>query len=222
MSGLARAAPRRSARRSAARWRSWQPVPCWRRAPRCPTRARWSRSGSGSSSRRPGRVLQPEAAPDRGERPADIVTGFLDAMTATPLNTKPAQEYLSTQAQSAVGPARASIDLRRTHAAARGVDRVVVAAAKEPTRSDARGQWQGATARPQRHRLVFPMVREDGEWRIARAPNALIVPKTFYDQHVPGRGDLYFFDPSGRILVPEPVHVPQGPAARLVAGAGPG
>ena len=70
------------------------------------------------------------------------------------------------------------------------------------------GHWVGrlsATA----SQLSFPMRVEDGEWRIARAPNALLVPVDFYDQTFQD-ASLYFFDPTARILVPEVVHVPQG------------
>ena len=53
------------------------------------------------------------------------------------------------------------------------------------------------------------MRKENGEWRIAAAPNALLVPRTFYEQAFQD-ASLYFFDPTGRILVPEVVHMPQG------------
>ncbi len=53
------------------------------------------------------------------------------------------------------------------------------------------------------------MALENGEWRIAAAPNALILLGSFYDTSYED-ASLYFFDPTGRILVPEPVHVPQG------------
>ena len=53
------------------------------------------------------------------------------------------------------------------------------------------------------------MRKENGEWRIAAAPNALLVPRTFYEQTFQDAA-LYYFDPTGRILVPEVVHVPQG------------
>jgi len=50
---------------------------------------------------------------------------------------------------------------------------------------------------------------ENGEWRIASAPDALLVPRTFYDAAFQD-ASLYFFDPNARILVPEVVHLPQG------------
>ena len=57
--------------------------------------------------------------------------------------------------------------------------------------------------------LSFPMRKEHGEWRIAAAPDALLVPRTFYEQTFQDAA-LYYFDPTGRILVPEVVHMPQG------------
>ena len=48
-----------------------------------------------------------------------------------------------------------------------------------------------------------------GRWRFAKAPAAFIVPELWYQQHFQA-ATLYFFDPTGRILVPEPVHLPEG------------
>ena len=42
-----------------------------------------------------------------------------------------------------------------------------------------------------------------------RAPDALIVPDSWFEQRF-RQVSLYFFDPSARILVPEPVFVPRG------------
>ena len=69
------------------------------------------------------------------------------------------------------------------------------------------------------------MAKEGGEWRIAGAPDALVVPDTWYEQNF-RQVSLYYFDPTGRILVPEPVFVPRGEklATSLVAALidGPG
>lgn len=153
---------------------------------------------------------QPEVflpkGPDPGDRPADIVSGFLTAMTAIPLTTKRAMTYLSTRAQSQWLPEQRVVTYDN-NPVARGQRHVVVRLGGARS-VGSRGQWQGPLARASR-RLVFPMVREGGEWRIARVPNALIVPRDFFDQmYQPAT--IYFFDPSGRILVPEPVHVPGG------------
>jgi Sporulation and spore germination len=159
--------------------------------------------------------------PDPGERPPAIVSGFLNAMTAIPLNLTPAQAYLSTSARTQWQPQR--VVTYGVNPLPRGVRHVVVRL-RGADSVGSRGQWQGSVP-PSARRLVFPMVREKGEWRIARAPNALILPSNFYDQmYQPA--NLYFFDPSGHKLVPEPVHVPgaQQFASSLVKAlvAGPG
>ena len=53
----------------------------------------------------------------------------------------------------------------------------------------------------------------NGQWRIAVAPSALLLTSdSFQNDYQPTK--LYFFDPAGRILVPDPVYVPlqAGPA----------
>jgi len=73
---------------------------------------------------------------------------------------------------------------------------------------DQRGAFLGSLPRDERT-LEFPMVRENGQWRIADAPDALVVPETWFEQ-VFSHVSLYYFDPSAQILVPEPVFVPLG------------
>jgi Lipoprotein LpqB beta-propeller domain/Sporulation and spore germination len=146
----------------------------------------------------------PPPRPDA--RPDDIVAGFLDAMTATPLSTNRAGDFLTKGARAQWRPRRvlsyAVPSLRR-----RGSD--VIVRLRGLQEVGAAGQWQGRDASGP-VRITFPMARENGQWRIAAAPDALIVPGDFYDANYED-ASLYFFDPTGRILVPEPVHVPQGP-----------
>jgi hypothetical protein len=136
-----------------------------------------------------------------------IVLGFLEAMTATPIRTAPAKEFLTTQEQTRWQPQQ--VLAYAGHGRPRG-HRDVVLRLRHVDRIGAGGQWRGAV--PDRAaRITFPMVQEDGEWRIASAPNALILQRGFYEQHFTrDEASLYFVDPTGRILVPEPVHVPQG------------
>jgi hypothetical protein len=63
------------------------------------------------------------------------------------------------------------------------------------------------------------MVRENGEWRISRPPNRLIVPRTHFDTQYQ-QYFLYFFDKSAQVLVPEPVYVPRGLQAPTLLVAG--
>jgi hypothetical protein len=149
--------------------------------------------------------------PEAGASQADIVTGFLDAMTAIPLRTSAAQKYLSTQARAQWQPRRVVTYDDQSRAEPRQHHRIVVVRLRGGDQVGSGGQWQGALS-PSARRLVFPMVREDNQWRISQAPNALVVPRNFYDQQYQ-EAEIYFFDPTGRILVPEPVHVVQAKLA---------
>jgi hypothetical protein len=154
-------------------------------------------------------ALQPIAnnppPPAPGATQEDIVSGFLDAMTATPLSTRRAQEFLTTTAREQWQPLRV-LAYHRQRLQLSGSDVVLRLLGVEQV--GAVGQWQGRTSAGE-SRISFPMTRQDGEWRIAQAPDALIVPDDFYDANYEN-ASLYYFDPTGRILVPEPVHVPQG------------
>jgi len=151
-----------------------------------------------------GQYNQPKG-PQSGDTPADIVNGFLEAMTATPLQTTTAQQFLAGPAQDQWQPRR--VVTYTSHTAPEGNARVRVSV-RGADQIGTRGQWRGPVAPAARH-LDFPMTRENGEWRIASAPDALIVPRSFFDQQYED-AQIYFFDPTGQILVPEPVHVPQG------------
>ena len=163
----------------------------------------------------PGIYIDPKP-PRPGDSAPDIVKGFLDAMTATPIQTNVARQFLTKDAQASWNPELGTI----TYADAsppRGGYRVSVTLSGAD-RLDARGGWQGAVPRGE-ETLTFPMVMEDGELRIAEAPNALVVPESWFEQRF-RQVSLYFFDPTAQILVPEPVFVPRGEqlATSLVKG----
>lgn len=144
--------------------------------------------------------------PRPGQGPQEIVTSFLEAMRASPIQTSVARRFLSSGAAEEWQPERSTItyaDLTSATGARRvGVELVGA------NHLDGRGAWQGPLPAA-RAELELPMVREEGEWRIDRAPDALIVPETWFDQHH-RRVSLFFFDSAGEVLVPEPVHVPRG------------
>jgi hypothetical protein len=161
--------------------------------------------------------------PQPGESAPDIVKGFLDAMTATPIQANTARQFLSKDAQASWNPELETI----TYADAsppRGGSRVSVTLTGAD-RLDARGAWRGQLPGGGDGVLQFPMVMEGEEWRIAEAPNALVVPESWFEQRF-RQVSLYFFDPTAEILVPEPVFVPRGDqlATTLIKGLlrGPG
>ncbi len=175
-----------------------------------------SQGGPGASDVGP--FIDP-APPQTGESPPDIVKHFLDAMMASSLQTSVARQFLSQDAQASWDPEQSTM----TYADAgqpEGSGTVDVAVSGV-NRLDAGGAWLGPT---DIESFTFPMVVEDGEWRIAEAPDALIVPQAWFELRF-RQVSLYFFDPTAQILVPEPVYVPRGEqlASSLVRGllAGP-
>ena len=153
--------------------------------------------------------------PAPGASPDAIVAGFLEAMEATPLRLPPARSYLTRQAQDEWQPSQVLVYGSHSLPETKGqVEDQVDVRLRDADRIGASGSWQGRVS-TDAARLSFPMVREDGEWRIADAPDALILQRSFYEQNYTSQDtsqstSLYFYDPSGRILVPEPVHVQQG------------
>ena len=145
--------------------------------------------------------------PQPGDSAIDVVTGFLEAMTATPIDLNVAREFLTRDAEAAWDPDARTITYAELIGPLGSAPVTVELAGAEHL--DERGAFLGALPREQRT-LEFPVRREGGQWRITDAPDALIVPESWFEQvfrHV----SLYYFDPSAQILVPEPVFVPFGP-----------
>lgn len=154
----------------------------------------------------PGVFIDPRP-PQAGEDPASIVDHFLDAMQATPIQTKTAREFLSKDADAAWDPGLETITYAEPPVPTETPGGVSVTLS-DAHRLDDRGAWQGPLPAGRRE-ITFPMVMEDGEWRIDAAPDALIVPEDWFElRYVPA--SLYFFDPTESILAPEPVYVPKG------------
>ena len=159
--------------------------------------------------------------PTVGESATDIVKHFLDAQAAIPLQTNTAKEFLTSEESATWRPQRRII----TYDAAsfpEGSNQVKVEVDGAYV-LDGRGSWRGALPEDESE-LSFAMTRVEGEWRISDAPDALVVPSSWFGQAY-RRVSLYFMDPTARILVPEPVYVPRGDslASALVDGllAGP-
>jgi hypothetical protein len=163
------------------------------------TSATGSHRDDGSVSIRPLR-------PGKGDSPDQIVRGFIDAMRATPaITTSVARQFLTRQASTAWQPTGMVIYGRVVPP--RGNNKVEVTLT-DAARTDGRGAWLGPV--PEGNLTVeFPMALDDGEWRISEPPPFLIVSQAWFAQRFQ-QASLYFFDPSAKILVPEPVFVPRG------------
>ena len=147
--------------------------------------------------------------PQTGDTRPDIVRGFLAAMQATPIQTKTAREFLSKEASASWNPQDETITYAVTPTPRESRTGVSITLS-DPDHLDSRGAWQGAVPLGERT-ITFPMLFEQGEWRIDHAPDALIVPESWFEQNY-RQVSLYFFDPTATMLVPQPVHVPRGEA----------
>ncbi len=153
--------------------------------------------------------------------PAAIVSGFLVAMKANPLTTSVARKFLSERARRTWLPNRGTIVYEAFTVSTRSTGAKVRLA--DTRRLDARGGWRGdPPGRTQT--LDIELVSEGGQWRIDNPVNALVVPTSFFDRSF-ARFNLYFYDQTGRALLPDPVFIPRGEqtATNLVRGllAGP-
>lgn len=145
--------------------------------------------------------------PGRGDSQVEVANGFLTAMTANPLTTSVARSFLTRSSQAAWNPTRATLVYQAlTVGDASGA--VVPVRLSDAQRLDSRGGWLGMARRTE-SRLRLRMVREDGEWRIADPPDAVVIPEWYLEQHF-RPFNLYFFDQTERVLVPDRVYVPRG------------
>ncbi|HYF71963.1 MAG TPA: GerMN domain-containing protein, partial [Nocardioides sp.] len=145
--------------------------------------------------------------PEEGAAPAEIVRQFLIAMQAVPVSTKVAREFLTKDAAASWNPQQETITYPVPPTPTDSGQEVSIQL-PEANHLDSRRAWRGALPRAQRT-ITFPMSLEDGEWRIAGLPNAMIVPQDWFQQYF-RQVSLYYFDPTGSILIPEPVFVPRG------------
>lgn len=157
--------------------------------------------------------------PLKGDDPAAIVSGFLDSLRQAPLTYSVARQYLTKDARSSWQPSKRTVvyDDGTLRADVHGGSaELTIGPAIE---LDSRGSWLGDLTGGQGQSFDLDLVQEDGEWRIAELPDALIVPRSHFDTRFQ-RYSLYFLDPSGTSLVPEPVYLPSGvqTATLLVAG----
>ena len=144
--------------------------------------------------------------PQAGETPTETVDHWFEAMTAKPVSTVVARQFLTRGAAAAWRPEDGIITYdTATSPEGSGAVQVTLFGVN---RLDGRGQWLEPSD-PDEVTLTFPMEPEDGQWRITDAPDALIVDQAWFETSYLA-ANLYFFDPGARILVPEPVFLPRG------------
>lgn len=159
--------------------------------------------------------------PRPGATPEQVVDGFVQALQATPQTLRVAHEFLTEEAVASWRPeSRTVVYGSQSSSTGAGVVRVDLDEAFE---LDRHGRYLGPrkASAPQ---LTFRVTRVDEEWRISALPDAMVIPRSHFQTRYQPMS-VYFFDPTGSVLVPEQVHLPRGVQAPtlLVAGllAGP-
>jgi hypothetical protein len=178
--------------------------------------------GSGAQSQ-PYLQMIPEP-PGTGWSPSEIVRGFLTASTSFADGQQTAREYLTASASRGwnrnpswsatvfsgtgpyVGPAVLSGGGKRKQPTAATVTVTGTAQASLSGSGTYAVPSTASTAEGQSYR--FNLVNVGGQWRISSAPpNVLLLTSVEFNADYQQR-NLYFFDPTGRYLVPDPVYVP--------------
>jgi hypothetical protein len=136
-----------------------------------------------------------------------LVDGFLTSMTATPLTTYVARQFLTAASSRTWAPQRGTVvyDSEQLVSTRQGVDLRL----RGVVELDGRGSWLGDPTSGRGHDYRLHLVRERGQWRIANPPDRLLIPRTHFDTQYQ-QALLYFFDQAAQVLVPEPVYVPRG------------
>jgi len=161
-----------------------------------------NQAGAGPSQFGVGVLADP---PKPGADPRAIVNGFIEAMSNS-LSFDTAKTYLTPQAAAQWRPdSRTSIYERAVIQEVEDSSDLVLAGQLIAT-LDARSAWQ--TAPPDTpFRFVFKLTKVAGEFRIAKAPDGVLLDKNLRETNYDTR-NLYFVTPARDLLVPDPIYVP--------------
>jgi len=181
----------------------------------------------GQSQPLPQIIAQPPAS---GWTPKQIVTGFLAASASFAGGQRIAREYLTTKENHAWTPNWSAVVYSsgpNVHQAAftgTGSGRVATVTVDGAVQAFLSGTGgyvapsASATGGAPGGPPTFRLQKVGGEWRISKAPPYLVLTSYSFQYDYQLR-NLYFFDPTGSNLVPDPVYVPlQATTASLMDG----
>ncbi|QGF24400.1 LpqB family beta-propeller domain-containing protein [Raineyella fluvialis] len=161
--------------------------------------------GAQSSTRATSKVEIAAQPPAANSSPRAVVDGFLQAMAAYEPNYATARLYLAPSVRNSWQPMSGVTVYADGHAVTESDGRVTLSA-PVTGQVDARGSFS-----PVKQQLTtdFGLQRgTDGQWRITSPPQGLLVSQFIFDnffQHP----NLYWPEPGGQYLVPDPVSMAQ-------------
>ncbi len=144
--------------------------------------------------------------------PEEIVSGFLIASASFANRQQIAREYLTPRsAKSWKSGWSAAVysngpSATQTIYPTRNQAQVTVTGTVQANLSGS-GSYAVPSAKEQGIPQTFDLVKAGGQWRISQAPSELLLTSDVFKYDYQLR-NLYFFDPNGHFLVPDPVYVP--------------
>ena len=150
--------------------------------------------------------------PGNGWTPEGIVTGFLTASASFANRQQVAREYLTPEASRKWNPSWSATvystgpTVTQPAFPARNQATVTVSGNVQANLSGS-GSYAIPLAKAQGVAPTFELVKLNGQWRISSAPQELLLTSDLFKDDYQLR-NLYFMDPTGKFLVPDPVYVP--------------
>ena len=175
------------------------------------------------------------AAPGKGWRPEQIVSGFLAASASFSQDHAFARLYLAPKSARTWNPGWAVTVVSGPIAPQLLLPKYINKPANNPRVTSvgvtgvqlasisANGQYQQVVSGPPRT-IKFSLTKVNGQWRITDPPNRLLLSNSEFHRVYQPR-NLYYFDSTSKTLIPDPVFVPLQAtstdlATKLVAALG--
>jgi hypothetical protein len=160
------------------------------------------------------------SGPPAGANPTQILNGFMSAVRAPQGDYQVARQFLTPGLASSWEP-DAGVVIRGTAPTltetGTGSTPVIVYAFDTSASVDAAGRYRAAAEAGSRS-LEFTFQQVDGQWRISSAPDGTVLGPVSFGT-VFSEYALYYFDPSGRYLVPDLRWFPAGRSTPSLAVA---
>jgi hypothetical protein len=162
-------------------------------------------------------------APEEGATPEEIVSGFIDAAASTGRGHPVAREHLTPEAADAWDDAAGITIIESGFSTITTAEGVVRVNARIVGTVDQRGIFDVGGDVLVRE---FTTAEVEGEWRIADPADGLLIVQSDFER-VYDQVDVFFLDPTGERVVPDPRHLVTGESQptnlvdRLLSGPAP-
>jgi hypothetical protein len=178
-----------------------------------PTSGAVREAGTGNAAEQPGTgsEVRVYANPPRpGMDPTQIVRGFLDAMNSVEPNFAIAKEYLAAPDDWDPGASVRVYDETQRELITVQNGNGIRLESYQVGEVGRDGRYHPVPHSPLSQ--LFDLVKDGSEWRIDHPPPGVLLANLDFTREyvsVDEPIDLYFFDPSFRVLVPDPIYLPK-------------